>query len=97
MVQLEEENSNFPLNCHYLYVNAENGNMREYHVDTHEELLKHISDSTAEFGGNLSVRINGRRPVLLVGQDESTFHQYTFSKKVGKVRMVQVFKSKKLW
>ena len=25
--------------------------------------------------------INGRRPVLLVGLDESTFHQYTFSKK----------------
>ena len=58
--------------------------MREYHVDTSHELTKYISESTIEYGGNLSVRINGRRPVLIIGQDESTFHQYTFSKKSWK-------------
>ena len=55
--------------------------MREYRVDTHNKLLSFVSDDTEDFGGNLSVRINGRRPVLLVGQDESTFHQYVFSNK----------------
>ena len=30
------------------------------------------------------MRINGRRPVLIVGQDKSTFHQCTFSKKSWK-------------
>ena len=47
-------------------------------------LFDFVSDNTSHFGGNLSVRLNGRRPVLLVGQDESTFHQYTFSKKSWK-------------
>jgi len=58
--------------------------MREYHVDTSEELTNYISESTIKFGETLSVRINGRRPVLIIGQDESTFHQYTFSKKSWK-------------
>ena len=31
------------------------------------------------------MRINGRRPVLHVGQDESTFHRYTFSRKCWRV------------
>ena len=88
---LEKINNNFPKNCYYLYVTNENENMREYHVDTYNKLLSFVSDDTEEFGGNLSVRLNGRRPVLLVGQDESTFHQYTFSKNVGEYRMVQVF------
>ena len=83
-MQYEKDGCEFPLNCYHSYVTTEDVNMREYHVDTHEVLLQHVRDDTAQFGGNLSVRINGRRPVLLVGQDESTFHQYTFSKKSWK-------------
>jgi hypothetical protein len=36
----------------------------------------------SQCGGDLNVRLRiGERPVFLVGQDESTFHQYIFSKK----------------
>ena len=83
-VRLEKELANFPLNCYCAYTNADNDKMREYHVDNHDILSKYISGVCIELGGNLSVRLNGRRPVLLVGQDESTFHQYTFSKKSWK-------------
>ena len=88
---LEDTNITFPKNCYYSYFTNENENMREYHIDTHNKLLSFISDDAEESGGNLSVRLNGRRPVLLMGQDESTFHQYSFSKNVGKHQMVQVF------
>ena len=74
----------FPKDCYYSYLNENNNKMHEYHVDTHHKLCDFLSDSTAQFGGNLSVHINGRQPVLLVGQDESTFHQYNFSKKCWK-------------
>ena len=57
----------FPKNCNYSYFINENENMREYHIDTHNKLLYFVSDDTEEFDGNLSVRLNGRRPVLLVG------------------------------
>ena len=83
-VYLENNSNNYPKHCYYSYISDEGISMREYHIDTHKALFAFVSDSTSHFGGNLSVRIDGRRPVLLVGQDESTFHQYTFSKKSWK-------------
>ena len=71
----------------------DNISMREYHVDTHNVLFDFVSDNTSHFGGKLYVRLNGRRPVLLVGKDESTFHQYTFSKKVGRSKRLKFFNS----
>lgn len=61
--------------------------MLEYNVDTHTNLFAFVSDVIEEFGGNLSVRINGRRPVPPVGKGENTFHQYTFYKKIKKVQI----------
>ena len=56
--------------------------MREYHVDTHKDLINFVHSKC--YGGDLSVRIGVNRPVLLVGQDETTFHQLSFSKKQWK-------------
>jgi hypothetical protein len=59
--------------------------MREYHVDMHKTFYDYVSDTNKQYGGNLSIRLPvGVRPVLMIGQDESTFHQFVFSKKQGK-------------
>jgi hypothetical protein len=57
--------------------------MREYHVDAHPSFFeKYVNEENKKFGGNLSVRKQpGERAVLLIGQDESIFHQFLFSKK----------------
>jgi hypothetical protein len=91
-VQLTEEKANEleetlskPLlqkNASYNYITADDVQMREYHLDTHKAFGDFVSANNRQYGGDLSVRLRiGERPVLLVGQDESTFHQYIFSKK----------------
>jgi hypothetical protein len=83
--ELEETLSRPPLqkNVSYNYITADDVQMREYHLDTHKAFGDFVSANNKQYGGDLSVklRIAGERPVLLVGQDESTFHQYIFSKK----------------
>ena len=56
--------------------------MREYHIDTYPTLLENISgDDIKNRGGNLSVRQNkDKNPLMMIGQDECTFHQFVFSK-----------------
>ena len=55
--------------------------MREYHIDTHNYLQQFLSTPLEKtFGGRKSVRHTGK-PLMIVGQDESTYHQYVFSKK----------------
>jgi hypothetical protein len=74
-VQLIEEKAN----------ELEESQMREYHLDMHKTFGDFVSANNKQFGGDLSVRLRaGERPVLLVGQDESTFHQFIFSKKQWK-------------
>jgi hypothetical protein len=79
--ELEETLSKPPLqqNISYNYTTPDGVQLREYHFDTH----KPGGDlNNKQFGGDLSVRLRaGECPVLLVGQDESTFHQFIFSKK----------------
>jgi hypothetical protein len=59
--------------------------MREYHVDMHKTFCDYMSHGNKKYGGDLSGRLPvGVRPVLMVGQDESTFHQFIFSKKQWK-------------
>ena len=69
-----------------LHRHIDQTNMREYHVDTHPILLKYINGNTnKKYGGNLSVRRNlNENPLIIIGQDESTFHQFIFSKKQWK-------------
>jgi hypothetical protein len=66
----------------YNYITADDVRMREYHLDTHKAFGDFASANNKQYGGDLSVRLRiGEHPVLLVGQDESIFHQYIFSKK----------------
>ena len=56
--------------------------MREYHLDTSKAFGDFVSANNKQYGGDLSARLRiDERPDLLVWQDESTFHQYIFSKK----------------
>ena len=77
---LENQHIDFPRNCSYIY--TKNGKeFREYHIDMHYSLENYVSVKNQKYGGNLSVRFpTGARPLLLIGQDESTYHQYIFSK-----------------
>ena len=60
-----------------------NQTMREYHVDCFPDVFSsYIRDENKLLGGNLSHRFpSERRPVVLVGQDEAIFKQWSFSKK----------------
>ena len=64
------------------YYEDNENDIREYHIDTHPHLQNYIAEPCKIFGGNLSVRKKiDQRPVIIVGQDESTFHQYIFLKR----------------
>ena len=93
-VQLTDENienimkdyEDFPKNACYDYVDTtSNLQMHEYHIDTHPCLNNYIATDNLKYGGNLSVRKDdNEKPLMLIGQDESTYHQFTFSKKQWK-------------
>ena len=57
--------------------------MREYHIDAfHEEFKRYIKPENAIHNGNLSYRFpSDRRPVIIIGQDESIYKQFSFSAK----------------
>ena len=55
----------------------------EYHVDDHPLFMDICAD--LPYGGNLSVRFpKGQKPLLIFGQDECIFKQYSFTKKVDR-------------
>ena len=59
--------------------------MREYYVDTHVVLIQYISVANLHYGGDLSLRRDkSKQPLMMIGQDESTFHQHIFSAKTWK-------------
>ena len=63
------------------YVTNNGITMVELHVDQCNS-FQDTMNATTRFGGNLSVRKpNGKKPVIIFGQDECIFKQYTFSKK----------------
>ena len=80
-IQLEAADKRFPKNCYYQYDNEGGEKMREYHVDTDRVLINYITDNAKRMGGSLSIR---NRPLILVGQDKSTYHQFLFTKKQWK-------------
>jgi hypothetical protein len=82
--ELEETLSKLPLqkNVSYKYITVDDVRMCEYHLDTHKAFGDFVSANNKQYGGDLSVRLLiGERLVLLVGHDESTFHQFIFLKK----------------
>ena len=59
--------------------------MREYHIDTHKCLFQFVPECDKMFGASLSIRKDQNvRPLILIGQDESTYHQFIFAKKQWK-------------
>jgi hypothetical protein len=59
--------------------------MREYHVDSHPSFKSYVNNENEVHGGNLSVRFpDNRRPVIRIGQDESSFSQNSFSSRSWK-------------
>ena len=74
--RLEAEEKDFPKNCYYEFDN--NGKFCKYHIDSHNILENFVQPENKKYGGNKSVRWNGR-PLMIVGQDKSTYHQYVFS------------------
>ena len=54
--------------------------MVEFHVDTCRELMERMNNQT-EFGGNLSVQIEGQHPIIVMGQDECIVKQYLCTQK----------------
>ena len=59
--------------------------MIEFHVDDHDCLQKYAIKKYGEFERNTSVR-NTLKPVIILGQDESIYNQFSFGCKqwVGK-------------
>ena len=65
-----------PLACGYEYENE----MLEFHVDDHDCLQEYATHLWPEFGGTLSVRHpENSRPLIIFGQDESVFSQFSFN------------------
>ena len=55
--------------------------MIEFHVDDHECMQKYADETYGAFGGNVSVRKPAAaKPIIIFGQDESVFSQYSFNK-----------------
>ena len=53
---------------------------RQYHVDTNPVLFQFVKNS--KMGGDLSVlKKKNERPIIIIGQDETIFKQYSFSSK----------------
>jgi hypothetical protein len=69
----------------YTLVEPDHGtviDMREYHIDAHPTFETYVLAENKKFGGNLSVRKKPHeRPVIIIGQDESIYRQFIFSKK----------------
>ena len=82
-IDVEKLDPNFPRDCSYRYTAPSSSiQMREYHIDTHKSLDGFIRECDRQYGGSVSVRKpNNIRPLMMVGQDESTYHQYLFGKK----------------
>ena len=89
--KIEEENRQFPKNCYYTYTKDQTL-MREYHIDTHPLLPTLLSQPDDAKGGCLSVRFPAaKKTIMLIGQDESTFHKLVFSCRGWKTSMSHSF------
>ena len=76
-IELERDNNNKLLENTFVEFTNDNQKMREYHVDTHPIFM------TAKYEKKLSVSRNTNltRPLMIIGQDETVFKQYSFSRK----------------
>ena len=80
VIKRKEDFPDFPMNPCYKFIVSKNGNitkMREYHMDTHRS-LKLADHKPFEYRCSIRMPRNAR-PKIILGQDESSFHQYIFS------------------
>ena len=89
-VCLKNVTTYFQTNCSFNYTScACFVSWRDYYVDTHPSLLLFVARRNIEYGGNVSGRVvKGGRYLMIIGQDESTYHQWTFSKNHWKAQHV---------
>jgi hypothetical protein len=76
-IELEETLTKPPLQkrVSYNYTTPEGVRMCEYHLDMPKVFCDYVSANNKQYGRDLSTRLwVGTHPVMLVGQDESTFH-----------------------
>lgn len=69
---------------HFFIDNVTNIEMVEHHVDNHKSFHERMNKPETPFGGNLSVRINGAKPLIVFGQDESIYKQFLLKSKAWK-------------
>jgi hypothetical protein len=76
---LSDDGNDKIINPGYSYTHAVTGDpWIEFHVD--DINMKLIGDKVGPFGGNVSVRCPaGSRPLIIFGQDESIFNQFSHS------------------
>jgi len=68
----------------FSYTDSAGKEMVEYHVDDiYKAIEQNNQDRQQGFSGNLSVRFDGTKPLIIFGHDKIIFKQYTHSKKVG--------------
>ena len=79
-IALENDEKVKLIKAFYSYQSNDGTQMREYHIDTHPVLQKHVNNTRMR--GDLSVRKPASdRPLIIIGQDECVVKQYSFSSK----------------
>ena len=61
----------------YTYTGIDGNPMIEFHVDNHPCLQEWANNKYGNFGGNISVRVTNQKPIIIFGQDESLFNQFS--------------------
>ena len=75
----EELNTEVHKNATYKYT-ADDHIYYEFHIDAHEKLSACNKAENLKYGQKMGVRKkDGDRPLMIVGQDESTYNQLAFS------------------
>ena len=87
---LKNVTTHFQTNCSFNHTSCSClVSWREHYVDTHLLLLPFFTCRNIEYGGNVSVRdINVRRHLMIIRQDNSTYHQLTVIKNHWKVKKI---------
>ena len=61
----------------YEYLDPHDTEMCEFHIDDAETFpgMIQMTEFASQFGGLLSKRIGGRKPIMIIGQDEAVTHE----------------------
>ena len=68
------------MNAGYTYTGINITPMIELHVDDHPCLQEWANNKYGNVCGNISVRVTNQNPIIIFGQDESVFSQFSFGR-----------------